>query len=89
MKKILLTWMVLLMLLPLSACGKKQEKIEIVDDNYRNVYEIFVASFNDSDGDKVGDLNGVTKKLDYLQEMGYTGIWMMPIHRSPSYHKYD
>ena len=89
MKKILLTWMVLLMLLPISACGKKQEKIEIVDDNYRNVYEIFVASFNDSDGDKVGDLNGVTKKLDYLQEMGYTGIWMMPIHRSPSYHKYD
>ena len=59
------------------------------DDNYRTWYEIFVYSFCDSDGDGIGDLNGVTQKLDYLQEMGITGIWLMPIHPSTSYHKYN
>ncbi len=89
MKKAVIIFMTLLLLIPLTSCEKKTEKIEIVDDNYRNIYEIFVASFNDSDGDHVGDLNGITKKLDYISDMGYTGIWLMPIHRSPSYHKYD
>ena len=52
-------------------------------------YEIFVRSFQDSDGDGVGDLAGVTSRLDYLAELGITGIWLMPIHPSPSYHGYD
>lgn len=52
-------------------------------------YEIFVRSFYDSDGDGIGDLNGVTAKLDYLQELGVGGIWLMPINSSPSYHGYD
>lgn len=52
-------------------------------------YEIFVRSFADSDGDGIGDLNGVTKKLDYLKELGIDGIWLMPINASPSYHGYD
>jgi alpha-amylase len=52
-------------------------------------YEIFVRSFNDSDGDGVGDFNGITQKLDYLQELGITAIWLMPIFPSPSYHGYD
>ncbi len=59
------------------------------DDNYRVFYEIFVYSFCDSDGDGIGDLNGVTSKLDYLQELGINGIWLMPIHPSISYHKYN
>lgn len=59
------------------------------DDNYRTWYEIFVYSFCDSDGDGIGDLQGVISKLDYLQELGITGIWFMPIHPSQSYHKYD
>ena len=59
------------------------------DDNYRTWYEIFVYSFCDSDGDGIGDLKGVTSKLDYLQELGVNGIWLMPIHPSVSYHKYD
>lgn len=53
------------------------------------VYEIFVASFYDSDGDGMGDLNGVTQKLDYVQELGAQNLWLMPINPSPSYHKYD
>jgi glycosidase len=52
-------------------------------------YEIFVRSFYDSDGDGIGDLRGVAEKLDYLQELGIGGIWLMPILESPSYHGYD
>ncbi len=61
----------------------------IVDDNYRNYYEIFVGSFYDTNNDKIGDLNGVTVKLDYIKNLGFNGIWLMPINVSPSYHKYD
>ena len=59
------------------------------DDNYRTWYEIFVYSFCDSDGDGIGDLNGIRSKLDYLQELGINGIWLMPIHPSTTYHKYN
>ena len=52
-------------------------------------YEIFVRSWYDTNGDGVGDLNGVTAKLDYLQRLGVSGIWLMPINPSPSYHGYD
>ena len=62
---------------------------ESPDDNYRTFYEIFVYSFCDSNGDGIGDLQGVISKLDYLQELGIRGIWLMPIHPSTSYHKYN
>ena len=52
-------------------------------------YEIFVRSFYDSNGDGVGDLNGVTAKLDYLKGLGVRCLWLMPIAESPSYHGYD
>lgn len=77
----------------LVACGDSTGLVkddgEYVYDNYRNYYEIFVYSFYDTDGDGYGDLNGVTKKLDYIKEMGFNGIWLMPIHPSETYHKYD
>lgn len=57
--------------------------------NGRVFYEIFVRSFNDSNGDGIGDLKGVTEKLDYLKALGIRGIWLMPINASPSYHGYD
>jgi glycosidase len=65
--------------------------------NDRVFYEIFVRSFYDSDGDGIGDLQGVIEKLDYLNDgdpattddLGITGIWLMPIMASPSYHGYD
>ena len=69
--------------------NEDEVELNIIDDNYRNWYEIFVYSFYDTDNDGIGDLNGVTAKLDYIQEMGFNGIWLMPIHPSPTYHKYD
>lgn len=69
----------------------------VIDDNNRNFYEIFVGSFYDSDGDGMGDLQGVIQKLDYINDgdpntttdLGCNGIWLMPISESPTYHKYD
>jgi alpha-amylase len=52
-------------------------------------YEIFVRSFTDSNGDGIGDFNGLTSRLDYLEDLGIGGIWLMPIMPSPTYHKYD
>ncbi|GAB4501972.1 MAG: alpha-amylase family glycosyl hydrolase [Anaerolineales bacterium] len=52
-------------------------------------YEIFVRSFSDSNGDGIGDFNGITQRLDYLQSLGVTALWLMPINPSPSYHGYD
>ena len=52
-------------------------------------YEIFVRSYYDTNNDGIGDFNGITQKLDYLQSLGITAIWLMPIHPSPSYHGYD
>ncbi|HZW28718.1 MAG TPA: alpha-amylase family glycosyl hydrolase [Trueperaceae bacterium] len=52
-------------------------------------YEVFVRSFADSDGDGVGDLPGLRSRLPYLAELGVTGLWLMPVHPSPSYHGYD
>ena len=73
-----------------AGCDSRFELSEnIIDDKYDNFYEIFVYSFFDSDGNGVGDLNGVTEKLDYIRGMGYTALWLMPISPSPSYHKYE
>ncbi|HEV3484931.1 MAG TPA: alpha-amylase family glycosyl hydrolase, partial [Vicinamibacterales bacterium] len=52
-------------------------------------YEIFVRSFQDSNGDGIGDFNGMTSKLDYLKDLGIDGIWLMPMFESTSYHGYD
>jgi glycosidase len=52
-------------------------------------YEIFVRSFYDSDGDGIGDLNGLTQKLDYVAGLGVRCLWLMPVAESPSYHGYD
>ena len=65
--------------------------------NARAYYHIFVGSFSDSNGDSIGDLRGIIERFDYLNDgddasgksLGIEGIWLSPIHPSPSYHKYD
>ena len=60
-------------------------------------YEVFVRSFQDSDGDGIGDLNGLISRLDYINDgkpnsptsLGARCIWLMPVAESPSYHGYD
>jgi alpha-amylase len=52
-------------------------------------YEVFVRSFSDSNGDGIGDLNGLIDKLDYIAKLGASCIWLMPVAASPSYHGYD
>ena len=79
----------------LCACSLQMSKVNDAhdlyssDDNYRTVYEVFVYSFCDSNGDGIGDLKGVISKLDYIEDMGFDAIWLSPICPSPTYHKYD
>lgn len=48
------------------------------------VYQIYPRSFCDSNGDGIGDLNGITSKLDYLKELGINVIWLSPVYQSPN-----
>lgn len=73
-----------------SACSSGSDEAKTKAKQTSNAfYEIFVRSFADSNGDGIGDLNGVTSKLDYVKSLGADGIWLMPVNPSPSYHGYD
>ena len=93
---------VLLAILPilLSSCNNKKYQYEELKDEdkpthiqengkYRNMYQIFPIAFADSNQDGKGDLQGIIDKLDYLQDMNYTGLWLCPIHKSSTSHHYD
>lgn len=89
----------------LASCFNNEYSIKVdtnlestmVNDNNKVYYEIFVGAFSDANDDGMGDLRGVINRLDYLNDgnpnsgksLGIQGIWLMPIMRSPSYHKYD
>ena len=47
------------------------------------MYQIYPKSFNDTNGDGIGDLEGIIEKLDYLQDLGIKGIWLSPVYKSP------
>ncbi len=96
---------IIFLILVFTVSCKKEYKVEItedlkaniIDDNYRTYYQVFVGSFSDSNNDGIGDLKGLINRLDYLNDgdpnsgksLGITGIWLSPIMPSPSYHKYD
>lgn len=100
MRKFLLLVLVLLLgtvsVWPLAA---QEEAASAEPDWWESTvwYLLFVRSFYDSDGDGIGDIQGVIEKLDYLNDgdptttddLGITGIWLMPIMEAESYHGYD
>lgn len=102
MKRFKLLPILLILLFLFSSCGYQEPILyhgtgQMPWWNNAVFYEIFVRSFSDNDGDGIGDFNGLTEKLDYLNDgdpetntdLGITGIWLMPIFPSPSYHGYD
>lgn len=66
----------------------ERESLLVLDDDplwYQNavIYQVHVKSFFDSNGDGIGDFRGLTEKLDYLQDLGVTALWVMPFYPSP------
>ncbi|WP_020409057.1 alpha-amylase family glycosyl hydrolase [Hahella ganghwensis] len=70
--------------LDLSPVAVENKASVLPEDWYRKAVfmEIYVRGFKDSDGNGVGDFNGIIEKLDYLQELGIGGIWLMPMMKS-------
>ncbi|WMW79516.1 alpha-amylase family glycosyl hydrolase [Undibacterium cyanobacteriorum] len=67
----------------ISAIAKQDPGSALSADWQKGVFmEIYVRGYKDSDGDGIGDLKGVTQSLDYLKDLGITGIWLMPITKS-------
>jgi len=96
LRTMLLAWLlVAAVVLPLAAASPAEQ--ELYASKHGVFYQIFVRSFADGDGDGLGDLRGIIERLDYLNDgdpqttsdLGVTGIWLTPIHPSPTYHKYD
>ena len=61
----------------------------MLNDKFRGylrwaVYQIYPRSFMDSNGDGIGDLNGITSKLDYLKSLGINALWICPCYQSPN-----
>ena len=79
----------LLLLIIFNSC---QPEKNVVNENMTNsqwwkeaiVYQIYPRSFNDSNGDGIGDLKGIQSKLDYIQSLGITAVWLNPIYTSPN-----
>ena len=69
----------------MAARPTRRELLEPEPLWYRDaiIYELHVRAFYDSDGDGVGDFRGVIEKLDYLQDLGVTAIWLLPFYPSP------
>ncbi|GLB46270.1 alpha-glucosidase [Philodulcilactobacillus myokoensis] len=63
---------------PLHHTNKRWWKNEVI-------YQVYPRSFQDSNGDGIGDINGITSRLDYLQSLGITTIWLSPVYKSPMF----
>jgi glycosidase len=83
-----IAWLAMILLaliaMPASAAASP-ERAKPGDEVF---YQVFERSFRDSNGDRIGDLPGLTAKLDYLQQLGITSILLTPLQPSPYYHNY-
>ncbi len=82
----------------LAGCGNKSGNNDSdgfvyednrIDDKFGTCYQVLIYSFCDSDGDGIGDIQGLISKLDYIEDMGFSSIWLLPFTQSTTYHKYD
>lgn len=87
----------------LFGCGSKamdMEKIpvpkedtvpvkKVIDKQYGVFYQIYPRTFRDSNGDGIGDIKGIIEGLDYIKDLGATGIWITPLTPAPTDHKYN
>ncbi|WP_299289700.1 alpha-glucosidase [uncultured Mucilaginibacter sp.] len=87
------TAVLFLLLFALNACkqadnkSQNQKNTSAADQNWWKeavVYQIYPRSFKDSNGDGVGDLNGITSKLDYIKSLGINTVWLNPVYSSPN-----
>jgi len=104
MKRIILVLLAIFSLFALIACKDANNnptvdptntptnpEINLFEVNPHNdvYYQIFVRSFADSNGDGIGDINGIIENLDYIESLGATALWLLPINPSPAYHGYS
>src|SRR4051794_37794316 len=68
--------------------SKKFEDLHVLEDDplwYKDavIYELHVRAYRDSNADGIGDFRGLVEKLDYLQDLGVTAVWLLPFYPSP------
>jgi alpha-amylase len=87
-KQIIFKISVTCFLLLMFSCTEKPGHYQPANFPDEIIYHVFQRSFYDSNGDGIGDLNGLTEKLDYLQELGVTSLLLLPLYNSVFYHNY-
>jgi len=83
-----LAWLVAGLLAMAAASPARAESSPPVHADSQVFYQIFFRSFRDSNGDRIGDLKGLTSRLDYIRQLGATTILLTPLQPSPYYHNY-
>lgn len=90
--RVMTAWILLFLMVGLGVCGAEGKEMSQTSDTgvnnmawwqKVNAYEIYVNSFQDSDGDGYGDLNGIRQRLDHLEKLGVGAVWLTPVYESP------